>query len=834
MKIFDLKTTATPFWPAVFIDRVFKMNVGRWLAIVVHFSAFLLSVPVLIIFILGKLAIVEGQAGVIAATLVNNLAPVTPFIYGLFFIALPLELIFQAAAAFYRSYAYLDLESISTEKNTSQMGCSFEAASLILQSPEMDPVRAIAMTHVGQTAFYRLGIGLKETAAFLNDRKGLISLGDIDVDDKSGTVTFHKLAKAVVAADKEFNIFLSSRKVTTDDFVGAIGWAEHIFNLVRRHKRWWSKDALGRIPGIGKDWSYGETPTLWKYAMHIGETPYYLDAPNVLTVRKKEVEELEKVLERISGANAIIVGDTDEEAMGIIAGLGLMIGDGRAMPNLEHKVIYVLNHEAMISAAKDKATFDVKLGNAFAEAIKAGNIILVIKDFPAFIAAAAELGSDVMSFLDMYLASPSIHLIATASTGSFHAAIEGKQAIMRHFEKLLLKSVGGNAVVDYLKNEALTIEGRTGVTFLYQALNEAAVSAERYFFGSDLEDKAADLLIEAATNAKSLNTKVVTREDIMKLVEVKTGIPREATSGSADTKTLLNLEKILSERIVGQQEGVKAIASAMRRARAGITNPKRPMGSFLFLGPTGVGKTETTKALADSFFGGESAIIRLDMSEYRTMDALERLIGNFDLGKPGVLTSALRDKPYGVLLLDEFEKTSKDVLDLFLQVLDEGMFSDMAGRKVSARNLIIIATSNAGSDVIWQMVKQGGSAALNKDVIIDGIIKQGIFKPELLNRFDGVIVFHPLGRSELTRIAELMIKKFSKSLADKGLEIAITPELINALVEKGTDPTFGARPMNRAIQDKVETMIADKILGGEAQPGTKIVFTPEEIETIRK
>ncbi|MBI2474269.1 MAG: ATP-dependent Clp protease ATP-binding subunit [Candidatus Taylorbacteria bacterium] len=162
------------------------------------------------------------------------------------------------------------------------------------------------------------------------------------------------------------------------------------------------------------------------------------------------------------------------------------------------------------------------------------------------------------------------------------------------------------------------------------------------------------------------------------------------------------------------------------------------------------------------------------------------------------------------------------------------MFSDMAGRKVSARNLIIIATSNAGSDVIWQMVKQGGSAALNKDVIIDGIIKQGIFKPELLNRFDGVIVFHPLGRSELTRIAELMIKKFSKSLADKGLEIAITPELINALVEKGTDPTFGARPMNRAIQDKVETMIADKILGGEAQPGTKIVFTPEEIETIRK
>jgi ATP-dependent Clp protease ATP-binding subunit ClpA len=257
------------------------------------------------------------------------------------------------------------------------------------------------------------------------------------------------------------------------------------------------------------------------------------------------------------------------------------------------------------------------------------------------------------------------------------------------------------------------------------------------------------------------------------------------------------------------------------------------MGSFLFLGPTGVGKTETTKALADAFFGGEGAIIRLDMSEYKTIDALERLIGNFAIGKPGVLTSMLRDKPYGVLLLDEFEKTSKDVMDLFLQILDEGIFSDMSGRKVNARNLIIIATSNAGSEMIWKIVKEKGENAINKDEIISYIVNQGIFKPELINRFDGAIIFKPLTRVYLAKIAELMMKKLNKRLVEKGLEVLITPELINALVERGTDPTFGARPMNRAIQDKIETMVADKILRGEAPAGTKIVFGSEDLIRVR-
>lgn len=833
MKLKELTYTAQDFWPAVFIDRVFDRHIGALVLFFVNVVTAIFAVASLLLFILGRLALIDGAVGVSASALLERLSFGVPVIYGVFFVILPFEMMFLAMSAFYKSYAFADLERKEILKSSSRGACTFEASALLLEPIDSDPILAFIQTPTGLRVFYRLGINPKEIIDFLKTRKAPLALGDISLLEGDGEVTLQRIAESIYKADKEFAVFLSSRKVTASDFVGAVHWVEHIGNMVRRRKRWWSKDSLGRIPGIGKDWSYGETPTLWKYASRIGATPYYLDAPNTLSVRKVEVEELEKVLERVRGANAMIVADTDEEAMGIVAGLGLTINNGTAMPDIESKEIYVLNHEAMISSARDKATFDVKLNNAFYESVRAGNIILVIKDFPSFISATNKLGADVVSILDGYFASPLVHVVATANKESFHATLESSQAIMRHFEKILVRSLGEGVVSGYLQTEALSIEAQTGVTFLYQALHEAMESAERYFFGNDLSDKASDLLIEAATNAKSLRRKVVGREDIMRIVEVKTGVPMETKAGGEDAKILLNLEKTLSERVIGQTEGVKAIASALRRARAGITNPKRPLGSFLFLGPTGVGKTETTKALADSFFGGESSIIRLDMSEYKTADALERLIGNFDQGKPGVLTSILRDKPYGVLLLDEFEKTSKDVMDLFLQVLDEGMFSDMSGRKVSARNLIIVATSNAGSDMIWKMVKEGGKESLNKDVIVSNIINQGLFRPELLNRFDGVIVFHPLGREELTKIADIMLRKFSKSLEEKGLELEITPELINALVEKGTDPTFGARPMNRAIQDKVETLVADKILKGEAQAGTKIVFSPEEILAIR-
>jgi len=302
-----------------------------------------------------------------------------------------------------------------------------------------------------------------------------------------------------------------------------------------------------------------------------------------------------------------------------------------------------------------------------------------------------------------------------------------------------------------------------------------------------------------------------------------------------EKEKLLHLEDILHERIIGQEEAVSLISGAMRRARAGVRSPQQPIGSFLFIGPTGVGKTETSKALAEVFFGDEAAISRLDMSEYQTDDALARLIGSFEGGRTGALSKILREKPYGVLLLDEFEKTNQEVHDLFLQILDEGFFSDMKGKRVNARNIIFIATSNAGSDIIWDMVKRGemsaggGSASGVKDELVEEIIKRGKFKPELINRFDGVVLFHPLEIDHLVKIAHLMLTKLKKRLLGRGVDLVVNDALVNYVAKNGYDPVFGARPMKRIIQEKVEQAVAEKLISGELHKGSKMEFALRDL-----
>jgi len=294
----------------------------------------------------------------------------------------------------------------------------------------------------------------------------------------------------------------------------------------------------------------------------------------------------------------------------------------------------------------------------------------------------------------------------------------------------------------------------------------------------------------------------------------------------------LHLEDKLHQQVIGQEAALSAIARTMRRARAGIQSAEKPIGSFLFLGPTGVGKTETAKALANIFFGGEGNMQRIDMSEFSGDDALEKLIGDGETG--GTLPTMLREHPYSVILLDEFEKARQPVHDIFLQVLDEGMFTDSRGTKVNARNTIIIATSNAGSKLILRTVQQRGELATLAQEIIDSIIKEGIYRPELINRFDSTIIFEPLNVAQQTEVASLMLGGLYERVKDKGYEVSVGADLLDVLVEKGYSPEFGARPMQRVLQDVVEEKIAQKIISGEVHKGDTIKlsradFSEEEL-----
>jgi len=323
--------------------------------------------------------------------------------------------------------------------------------------------------------------------------------------------------------------------------------------------------------------------------------------------------------------------------------------------------------------------------------------------------------------------------------------------------------------------------------------------------------------------------KKVLPKHIARIITEKTEIP-VGEIASEEKEALLNLEDLIHQRIINQEEAVREVSTALRRARSEITIRKGPMGCFLFLGPTGVGKTETSKALAENYFGSEDKMIRLDMSEFQDIKDIPRLIGSEK--ETGLLTSLVRESPFSLILLDEIEKAHPNILNLFLQVLDEGHLTDGFGRKINFKNTIIIATSNAGYQVILKAIKEKTNWSMIKQELLDFLFQNGIFRPEFINRFDAMVVFQPLSKENLLDIAELMLSGLKKNLEEKGIGFVITRELKEKIVELGYNPTFGAREMRRVIQDKIENVLAEALLSGELKRGQKIGIDPTEFKLI--
>ncbi|PIQ66793.1 MAG: hypothetical protein CO184_00095 [Candidatus Zambryskibacteria bacterium CG_4_9_14_3_um_filter_40_16] len=733
---------------------------------------------------------------------------------GLFFIVLFFYLLFLFSEAFFYSVFF--------RKEDSYSRFGYFLTLIIFQTRRTDLTKGFLKSGIGQTVMDRLGIDEESVQDFLKRRKFFLSAQSLKIEESESL--WRSYLSAIFTYDKEFQSFLLLHEVTKEILLQSSDWVLSLIYRSIDSERWWSKKKLQSIGGIGRAWSYGNAYVLEQFS-----SPLSVTSDRETGLHETEAISLEVILSKSVEANALIIGDDGVGKIEVVETLFKKINSGESSPELRDKKFLVFDSGGFISQITDKEQFESILAKIFFQTAEAGNIVLVIPDFDGLVNSANLIGTNLSDIIDSYLSSSAIHIVAISNTRSFHTMLEPNQSLMQRFDKLMIKGGTAKDITAVLENSVMHIEHSEGVFFTYQAITETVKAAERYFIDRPLYDAATDLLIQAVSKARSQDRALILKEDVLSLIKSQTGIATGAISIEEKNK-LENLEEHLHMRIVGQDEAVSGISNALRRARAGISNPNRPIGSFLFIGPTGVGKTETTKALGEIFFGAENKILRLDMSEYNSSDALNRLIGSISNPDGGVLGSMLRENPYGVLLLDEFEKTENRVLDLFLQILDEGIFSDSLGRKVSARNLIIIATSNAGSDIIFDIISRRENLSDKKDFIVDEIIRRGIYKPELINRFDGVILFHPLEEEHLKKIARLQLEGLAWRLKDKGIMFQISEPIINFLVEKGTDPKFGARALKRALQDSVEKAVAEKIIDGNIRPGSELSLTTEDLK----
>ncbi len=758
---------------------------------------------------------VLSLAGYLAGAAYAPIARYATLFEGVLCISLGLALALSLIAAFYRSYYFRDAVSAIPEPGlASPQPMTYDAASIVFGTDPVDATLGFARSGFGYQLFTRLGISFPSLTGFLASRASRTALDTLSFPEKEN-ITGAAYARALYAADKELQTFLFAAEIGEKDLVGAAEWISEARGRGKRGERSWSRENLGRIPGIGKAWAYGQTGHLEKFAEELsgGIDPR---TSGVL----KETEALESALSKARGANALIVSDGG--GMDAVYGLLELIESGKAFPALEGKRVMRFDTASLIDAAGEKTVFEEEFARAMNEALSAGKIIVLFEDLPVFMRSAETIGTDAAALLQPYLASSRGMVIATVDTGSFHSSIENRPALFRGFDIVRVAEKDDAALVASLTHLVPAAESRTGAFFTYPALEALADGAARFFADQGASEKARDLLFELAASAARQSgqkggERTIGKAEALAFLETKTGVPQEGNIADAEAQKLDQLESLLHARVIGQDEAVTAVANAMRRARAGVRAEGKPIGSFLFLGPTGVGKTETAKALGDIYFGGGAPFIRFDMSEYAGPDALERLIGTSS--RPGLLASTVRDKKYGILLLDEFEKTTKDVMNLFLQILDEGFFSDATGKRVNMRELIIIATSNAGSDEIFALEKEGRDLAASKSAFVEQLVKSGLYAPELLNRFDGVILFHPLDSASLKEIARLMVGHLAERLRSQGVLLEPTDDLFNYLAEKGYDPQFGARPMNRVLQDDVEKLIAEKLIRKEVKKG---------------
>lgn len=594
------------------------------------------------------------------------------------------------------------------------------------------------------------------------------------------------------------------------DFVDCLSYLEKKKNLWRKVYIWDEDFTIHHLKGVNRGWLGAPTPTLDLFSEDWTKKAAQEGFPKLIR-EKNIVLDVANILSQQTGRNVIIVGPPGSGKTALIKDLAGQIVTGDAPPALATKRLALLDLTKLLSGVKTQGELADRIKNVFEEVGFAQNVIIVIEEIQQFGMGEAGNSLNLYSLMQPYLESDTFQFIGTTEPENYSHVLEKNSSLIRIFRKVELLPATALDTLNILEDRSITTERKQKIKTTFMALKTAVELSQKFIRDRVLPDSAISVLKEAQTEAVN---GWVTKGVVRRVISSRVKVPLMEV-GTADKTRLLNLETELHHRLIGQDFAVGAISDSLRRSATGLSEDGRPIGSFLFVGPTGVGKTELAKTLAEIYFKTEGAFIRFDMSEYQNPESIVRLIGAN--GEGGLLTESVRNRPYALLLLDEFEKAHDKILTLFLQVLDDGRLTDGAGRTIDFEDTIIIATSNAGSLLIAQGIQSGKSLEIIDKEVNDELLK--IFKPELVNRFDEVVLFKPLLEQELEKIVKLKLTSLQNQMKKKGYLIDFDPNLISELGKKGFDKVMGARPLRRLIQDGLEANLSRMILENRLQKG---------------
>ncbi len=746
---------------------------------------------------------------------------------------------FDAAKIYKKTLAYphLPFDKLLLYCILSGADLSFALARLQISKNDLRKKMLAAMKE-GSRSFSHDGGGAIENSNKERRREIFEAARAIAFETGNSKITFYALFLALAQRDASFQKTMDALGLAKEDVADVVLWQARRQAYRDFRKKFWERDNLRKTLAASpvKMAVGGYTVLLDQYSRDIAPANPLRQGGVVL--HRREMKQLEEALIKRRGGGILLVGENGSGRKSVVYNFANRAAAEKGPAALKILRILEVDMVALIGANPDKAALTAALDGIFAEAVRARNVVLLIPQIHNYIGRGH--GGDALATIDIsgvigtYLKRPGFRLIGIADYEGLHRSIGQAGEIAAQFTKIEVERVSVADTMRVLKEEGLRREKDSNIFIPYASLKEAVKLCDYFQGDMAFPQKAVNLLDDLIANKVNYGgrkMKIISPADVDEYFSRKYQVPAGA-AGSREKDILVNLEERIHEGLINQKEAVEELANAMRRARAEIKKRRRTIGNFLFLGPTGVGKTETAKQLAKVYFGSEKNMIRLNMSEYQTIESMEKLIGGAQ--GPGILATAVRDNPFSVVLIDEIEKAHSGLLNIFLNIFDEGEMNDGMGRTIDFKHTIIIATSNAGANAIKEAIEKKAPLDGNfKESFIDRILREGTFTPEFINRFDAVALYRPLNVAENKQVAKLMLKEIQKGLADKRIVFRITDDLVAALVNVGFDPVFGGRAIRRAVQNKVENAIASGLLSGSAKPGDTISINSRtwQIET---